>query len=577
MGSRYSSRRWSASQLSRRRFLTLAGGAGAAIGSLALAGCAGSKPGAGRSSSKASLTEPDAPRAGGIFVWYLGKNPILDPQRVSSTDQQAISGVYSRVFQFKTGLDPKVSDDHEIEPDLGLSAESPDANTWTVKLRSDAKFHNVAPVNGRPLEAEDVTATFVRAIDPANPNRGALDMIDPAQIQAPDKSTVVFKLKYPYAPFRKLLASPVFSQIFPREALAGSYEPTKVAIGSGPFTLESYTPDVAATYKKNPDYFVKGRPYVDAMKMAIIPDPTQQLAQFSAGNLDEIGATGQQPYSAFDVDTVKRNNPRAQMIKSAAAIPNSIFFQLGDQKSPFQDIRIRQALSMAIDRDVLSKVVWDGQSEQVILVPAYMGKWSLKVQDLDPTLQQFYKYNPSEAKKLLEVAGATNLQLKLTWANTFGTPPFVKQAETIANYLSAVGVKTTQVVVDFNKDWLAGGKGLKNGFYPPDTVLLTTQAPYTEADEFLFNFFDSKSSSNNEKLSDPAYDAMVNRERTLVNEDERLKAVMDIQRYLAEKLYGVSTVGTYNWTFVQGRVQNYQYTSTIGRATETYAKLWLNG
>ncbi|HTE85319.1 MAG TPA: ABC transporter substrate-binding protein, partial [Dehalococcoidia bacterium] len=485
--------------------------------------------------------------------------------------------VYSRIFAFKTGLNPEAAADHDIEPDLGLSAESPDAVTWTIKLRPDAKFHNVAPVNGHPLEAEDVKATFVRAIDSANPNRGSLDFIDPARIQAPDKSTVVFKLKYPYAPFRRTLASPTYSWIFPREALAGSYDPRKVAIGSGPFTFESYTPDVAGSYKKNPEYYVKGRPYVDGMKLAIIPDPSQQLAQFTGGNVDEIGATQSQSYSAFDVDPIQRANPKAQVVKSRYSIPNHIMFQLGDPKSPFLDIRVRQAFSMAIDRDVIGKSVWGGQYETIVHVPGYMGKWSMRIQDLDPKLQQQYKYNPAEAKKLLEAAGATNLQLKLTWANNFGTPQFTKAAETIGNFLSAVGVKNTLDVVDFNTVYIAGGKGLKNGFYPPETVLLIAQAPYNDADEFIYNFFDSKSTNGNEKLNDPALDSMIDKQRTIVNEDDRLKACLDIQRYLAEKMYGVSTVGTYNWAFVSPRVQNYQWTSGTGRPMETYSKLWLKG
>jgi ABC-type transport system substrate-binding protein len=106
---------------------------------------------------------------------------------------------------------------------------------------------------------------------------------------------------------------------------------------------------------------------------------------------------------------------------------------------------------------------------------------------------------------------------------------------------------------------------------------LIAQAPYTEADEFIFNFFDSKSTNGNEKLSDPALDAMVDKERTIVNEDDRLKACSDIQRYLADKMYGVSTVGTYNWAFVSPRVQNYHWTSSGGRPMETYTKLWIKG
>jgi peptide/nickel transport system substrate-binding protein len=319
--------------------------------------------------------------------------------------------VYSRVFAFTTGPNPETAADHNIEGDIGVSAESPDAITWTIKLRPDAKFANIPPVNGHAVEAEDVKSSFVRAIDAKNPNRGSLDFVDPGQIQAPDSSTVVFKLKYPYAPFRQTLAAPTYSWIFPREALAGSYDPQKVAIGSGPFTLESYTPDLSATYKKNPDFYGKSRPNIDAMKMAIIPDPSQQLAQFTAGNLDEIGATQSQSYSAFDVDPITRANPKTQVVKSRYSIPNHIMFQLGDPRSPFLDVRVRQAFSMAIDRDVIGKSVWGGEYETVVHVPGYMGKWSMRIQDLDPRVQALYKYNPTDAKKLLEAAGATNLQL----------------------------------------------------------------------------------------------------------------------------------------------------------------------
>jgi peptide/nickel transport system substrate-binding protein len=564
--------RTSRSRVSRRRLLQVAGATGTG---LAFAACAGSSQQHTAGSPTTNQAAAGTPQPGGTFNWFRNKNDILDPQRVSAIDQQTVSGVYSRIFAFKTGANPELIADHELEPDLGLSAESPDAVSWTVKLRPDAKFHNVAPVNGHPVEAEDIKATFVRAIDPANPNRGSLDYLDPAQIQTPDKQTVVFKLKYPYAPFRNTLASPAYSLIQPREALAGTYDPTKLVIGSGPFILESYTPDIAAMFKKNPEYYLKGRPSVDAMKMAIIPDASQQLAQFTGGNLDEIGASSLQQFTAFDIDSIRKANPKAAMFKTRYGIPNGVMFQLGDPKSPFQDVRVRQAFSMAIDRDALSKAVWGGESEQVILIPSYMGKWALRVQDLDPKIRQYYTYNPGEAKKLLEAAGATNLQIKLTWANAWGTPSFVKHAETIGNSLNAAGIKSTLVVVDFNKDYIAGGKGMKNGVYAPDTVLLIGQSSYTEADEFLFNYFDSKSSARIEGLNDPTYDAMVDKQRTIVNEDDRLKAVLDIQRYLAEKLYGLSTVGTYNWTFISPRVQNYQYSSSLGRATETYSKLWL--
>ena len=558
--------------LSRRRLLLVAG---AGIGAVELAGCSSRGSGSattGSAGATGTAAAAGAPQSGGNYNTYLASNPTLDPHKVQGVTNTGISGVMSRPFRFRTASDPSISANHEVEPDLAVSAESPDAITWTIKLRPDAKFQNIPPVNGHPVEAEDIKATFARALDPSipNPNRGGLNMIDLAQVQTPDKQTVVFKLNYPFSPFHNLLAAGYYAWIYPREALAGSYDPGKVVIGSGPFLLDTNTPDVAFTYKKNPDYFDKAHVYLDTWKYAIIPDASQQLAQFAAGNLDELLVI-----DPYQVPQVQGQNPKATVLKAANASPNPLYFQMGDSTSVFQDIRVRRAFSMAIDRDAISKAIYNGQSEQVVYLPSYMGKWSLKVQDLPAELQQNYKYNPADAKKLLEAAGQANVEIKLAYPNTFGTPVFTKQAETIANMLNAAGIKATIVIQDYIKDFI-GPKGSRNGNFDKDTVMYVSAAPFTDPDEWLFSYFHSKSTANQEHLKDPTYDAMVDKERTIVNEDDRLKAVQEIQKYLAQQMYAPSTVGSYQWAFVQPRMQNYQYTSnTIGRATETFSKLWV--
>jgi peptide/nickel transport system substrate-binding protein len=137
--------------------------------------------------------------------------------------------------------------------------------TWTVRLKPDVHFHNVAPVNAHLVQADDVKGTFTRLFaTPANPYRGILGgYLDPAQIQTPASDTVIFKLKYPYSPFSKALASTNYGWIFPREALAGSYDPAKVMIGSGPFWFVSYEPDVAVTLRRNPNWYQRGMPYIE--------------------------------------------------------------------------------------------------------------------------------------------------------------------------------------------------------------------------------------------------------------------------------------------------------------------------
>ena len=225
-------------------------------------------------------------------------------------------------------------------------------------------------------------------------------MVDPVQIQTPDKNTVIFKLKYPYAPFAQTLASPSYSCIYPREVLTGGYDPSKIAIGSGPFLFDNFTPDVAYVYKRNPRWFEKGKPYVDTLRVAVIPETAQQLAQFTSGNIDEHLFT-----NPYDVAPAKQQNPKALLLKTEYALPTPLVFQLGDSSSVFQDIRVRRAFSMAIDRDALSNAVLNGEGEVMVFIPSYMGKWALKVKDLPADLQPYYKYNPGESKKLLEAAG----------------------------------------------------------------------------------------------------------------------------------------------------------------------------
>ena len=549
--------------VSRRRLLKYSGVAGAGLAGSPMLGCSNrAKPAPSTSSQGSAPASQQTPKSGGTVNTYLTYNPPLDPQKVSAGAQQVVSGVMSRLFRFKTGPG-NVFVDHDLENDLGLSAESPDAITWTVKMHPDAKFHNTAPVNGHPVTSEDVKATFTRAVDPAtsNPNRGSLNMIDVSQIQTPAPDTVVFKLNYPYAPFQRTLASPSYSWIFPREVLTGGYVPAKQVIGSGPFTLDSVTPDVAYVYKKNPAYFEQGRPYVDVLKVAVIHDQTQQQAQFAAGNLDELLL-----FSPFDVAAAQKANPKAVVEKVSDGRPFPIYLQLGDPSSPFQDLRVRQAVSMALDREAIGKAIYNGEYIPTLFVPAYMGKWAIQEKDLDASTAQYYKYNPAEAKKLLEAAGASNMQLDFAYIvnSAFTTPVYVKGAETVSNMLNAAGIKTTITTQDYNKDYIDAGHGSRQGYFDKNTVIFSGLASYTEADEFLFANFHSKSTSNDERVSDPTLDAMIDKERTIIDENERLKAVLEIEKYIAGKVYVVPTPGGFEYPIVQPRVQNYGFTNGLG-------------
>jgi peptide/nickel transport system substrate-binding protein len=562
--------RWQQRRASRRQLV--AGAAGLGLTGL-VAACGGQKKTATGATSPSAGSAQGTPKLGGTYNTSVTAEPVnMDPQIVTYPSGEAIaSGFMSRLFRYKTGIrggpNPNVIDDIESEPDLALSAESPDAITWTIKLRPDAKFQDIAPVNGHAVEAEDIKATFTRALSiPTNPSLGALSMLDASHITTPDKQTVVFKLNYPYAPFNKTLTSPIYSWIFPREALAGSYDPAKVFIGSGPFILKSYTRNVEFVLAKNPDWFEKGKPYVDGVHVAIIVDPNAQLAQFTSGHIDDLLV------GPNNLDTMKQQNPTAAILPVSSPVDSNIWVSFTDPTSVFQDIRVRQAMSMAIDRDALHKILYNNQFDDTVFLPGNMGKWALHLKDLDADTAQYYKFDLDKAKALLNQTGILNQPFKWLYGDTTTGP----QNEAMRNMMVAAGFKLSTVVVNYQKDYIDSGKGIRQGFgWGKDWIVFAGQQPFTEPDEMIYNYWHSKSTQNEEQLKDPTMDAMIDKERTLVNEDERLKAVHDIQSYIAKKVLILNSGTGKTNQFIQPRVQNFALATTMDTAI-TWAKLWLN-
>jgi peptide/nickel transport system substrate-binding protein len=553
-----------------RRLLLKAGSSSALV--LTLAGMACGRRGSNARSGSAASTA-QAPQRGGTLSYYLiGNPPSLDPQRTTAAPTfRTVGGVYSRLFRFQTAHEPAVAESKEPEADLAISAESPDGQTWTLKLRPNAKFHDIPPVNGHTVEAEDVRTSYLRALDPKNPNGGSLDMLDPDGIQTPTSDTVVFRLKYPFAALPSMLAVPLYGWILPREAANGAYDPAKQVIGSGPFILESYTPDVAIAYKRNPNWFEPGRPYIDGVRMAIITDAPRVIAQFGAGGLDQM-----EP-AANDLDSVKHDTPSAEVYTGSASAMNPLVGQIGDPASPWADIRVRRGLSMVFDRAAIGASVLGGKSQPQALLPAALGKWGLRPADLDKSLADVYSYSPAAGKKLLADAGASNLSFKFVYTPNGYAQPYGSLGETLSSMLNMAGVKSNLAAVDYNTEYIAGGKGYRAGNFPKDTLVLgAISGGYTVIDEIMFAYYHSKSSKRFNQLSDPSLDGMIEKARSTLDQAQRLKSYQDVQKYLIDKSYYVTGWPWQPaWTLVQPRVRNYSHATSYAFFTESYSKVWL--
>jgi len=336
--------------------------------------------------------------------------------------------------------------------------------------------------------------------------------------------------------------------------------------------LDSYTPDVALNYKRNPDWFEKGRPYVDGVKQAIVPDPAQRLAQFTAGNLD-IGAPLQE-----DVPTMTKQNPKAEVLQNIGNGNGIMYYQLSDPSSIFQDIRVRQAASLAVDRKAYGKVYYGDKYIRTFNVTPDFGKWVITWDELSQDTKQWYDADLTKAKQLMDAAGGAKLSIKLLMPVGSPADPLLKnQSETMNSMLSALPWKLTYVPIDYIKDWQGGGKGYLYGSMPADSMAWWGLAIRTDVDEYLYGFWHSKGSTNISHLNDSKLDGLIDKARTILNDDDRLKAYKDVQKYLLDNVYALAgMVNGVGYTLVQPRIHNWTVADSLfGPGPNVWGNLWI--
>src|SRR5262245_3616890 len=225
----------------------------------------------------AAVPAADTPRQGGILLAVIGADPpSLDPHQESTfATMQLVAPLYSTLLQTDPYAYPKIIGDAASDWQI-----SKDALTYTFKIRSGIKFHD-----GSSLTSADVKATYDKLVFPPKETRsvrkGAYSAV--ASIEAPDPSTVVFKLKHPSASLLENLASP-WNVIYPKKYL--DKDPNyfmKNVVGSGPFKFKSYTPGASFEGERNPDYFVKDRPYLNGYKFFISTETSVRAAAIRSG------------------------------------------------------------------------------------------------------------------------------------------------------------------------------------------------------------------------------------------------------------------------------------------------------
>jgi peptide/nickel transport system substrate-binding protein len=505
------------------------------------------------------------PRRGGVLKHIGFEPPTYDIHASVSYQTQLVSSfVHRTLFKFVNGAKYGPSD-FTLAPDLALKADtSADGKTYTIALRRGVRWESRPPVNGRELVAADVKYSMERALKMS----GYASLLGRVEgIETPDNYTVRIHLADAFAPFLHNLAEP-WNAILPREVeeKMGDFRAAESLIGCGPFVLERHEPGVKAVFARNPNYYEKGLPYLDKVEWLYLKERATHLSLFRAGQVDMPFYDARIPRS--EVGAFKKSNP-TYPIAYWDWLANRTLAMRTD-KPPFNDVRVRRALSMAIDRKKWVAQFLEGQGyEDHGAVPAPMREWKLPAAELGEGAK-YLAYNPAAARKLLAEAGFPGgLKVKCTNWPGYG-PEYVEELELLAFSLKGIGVEL-QIVNEEYGNYIRGsflGK-FDEASWGPSSV-------FTEVDGYLYNFYYTNQPNNRSHVSDTKLDVMLDAQRRYTARSSRKKVIDEIQRYVAERVYYVYTPYPKNVSSWAARVRNYGPKNSFDRGAQLEV-VWVEG
>lgn len=525
------------STLNRRRLLAAAGAAGAAT----LAAC-GSRPG---SSGKAASTQASQPKAGGKFTFPLTEDPAsLDGANRFETTGNFLGWTSDRLLQFAAG--PKVNySDTILQPSLSDKYETPDAQTYTFHLHPGVTFANLPPVNGRALTADDVKYTFeylsrtgaFKSLAAA-PSQAMFEGID--TIQTPDPSTVVVSFKAPFAPFLNTAASE-FASIQAHEVhdLPGGFD--KNAIGTGPWQLDTNQSKQGQrwVFSRNQTYWRKGLPYIDQTTGLVIKDDSTATAAFQTRQLDVL------------LQDVLTDELAQQVQKTVAGSvifsyvpPTGSHINMNVSRPPLNDLRVRQAFNLSIDRDAMINSLSSGK-----------GEWALSgsMPGLFTTeeIRKLLPHDPQQAKQLMSAAGYANgVDISVIYPGQKYGQILIDQWQLMQQQVKPAGINLILQNIDSNEE--------SNRKRTGDFQLEMSPKVLTgDLDDVIYTVFYSKSPGNYSRINDPKLDQLLLAQRKEPDTAKRKDLWRQIATYVTQNNYSADLYYPTQYQLFQGYLKNY--------------------
>lgn len=373
----------------------------------------------------------DTPKYGGTLVVGASDPGMLNPALTPSGTTHPVTGqIFSGLVRLDRMFNPT--------PDLAQSWNvSPDGRTYTFNLVRGVRWHDDVP-----FTSADVKFSYEQVLTKLHSRTVTLAAVIDG-IDTPDDNTVVFRLKDRYTPFLRWLDEDN-GAILPRHIYEGTDPLTNPAnakpVGTGPFKFQSSQPGDRITLVRNPDYFKKGLPYLDQIVFRIVPAPAQAVQGFEAGELNLLLFPDPAQVERIKARpaTVVTEDGREGFARVIRLIPNL-------RRKPFDDVRVRQAMAYAIDRDFIARTAYAGTLKAAtgplsqFFPPYYTDKAAKYPRDLN------------RAKALLDQAGLApgpdGVRIR---ASFIFDQPFAPAAEIIRQELADVGIALEPQIMDFN-------------------------------------------------------------------------------------------------------------------------------
>ncbi len=478
-------------------------------------------------------------RGGALRVGWIADAKTLDPHFSVQFSERY---VLYMVFNTLVGLDKGFS----VVPELARSWQvSPDGKRVTFQLQRGVKFHD-----GTDFTAEVVKWNVERILDPQtkSPQRSQLEPAV-AAVTVVDPATVTFELKKPFAPLLAALAERPGFIVSPTAAKQSGPDFGRRPVGTGPFRFVEWVADSHVTLERFPDYWDKGRPYLDKVTFRSVPDPTVRLTMVRTGEVDITTDLDAKDVPALQGDP----NLRVSEMRPAARW-TALQWQV--DKPPFNNKALRQAIALAIDRNELKEVLLRGFGEPA-RGPVVPGLWWF-----DPNLKGFGHDLELARKKLAEAGYPNGFRHKFVVENT---PQWIRQAELLQGQLQKVNVTMEFEPVNTADAYAMIVQRKTNWTH-------TRWTQRADPSGLLSILFHSKGFANSTGYSNPRVDELLDRAAAIYEPERRKPLYHEAERLITDDVPYVFLNYTAEFAVMSRKVQNWGW---IPDLIPRFRELWL--